>query len=38
MELAAHTGWGLNELLELDGEELRAWHGALRAVVVRRRE
>lgn len=23
--LASHTGWQLNELLALDGEELLAW-------------
>jgi hypothetical protein len=23
--LASHTGWGLSELLELDGEELVGW-------------
>ena len=33
MQLAAHTGWGLNELLELDGGELLAWRGELQAAV-----
>ncbi len=35
MQLAAHTGWGLNELLDLDGEELLAWHRELRSVIGR---
>ena len=31
MILASHTGWGLNELLELDIGELREWLRALEA-------
>ena len=36
VEIATHTGWGLGELLELDGEELLAWRGAWCALLNRR--
>jgi len=36
LTLATHTGWALNELLELDGEELSEWMQSLRAVVGRK--
>lgn len=29
MAIASHTGWGLNELLDLTTDELLAWHDSL---------
>jgi len=33
LELASHAGGGISEWLDLDGEELLAWHETLRELL-----
>lgn len=36
LTLASHTGWGLNELLDLDGEEVNEWLRAVQLLKARK--